>query len=442
MGTGNFTADAAAALPGPDWLRKRRLDAFDRFAGSDLPTEAEEVWRYSRIGDLDLDTFRPEASVPDGGEIVEDPGPRSAMQALVRDVLEALGEPSAVVVIRNGRIVSGDLANTGPGIGKAEGEGGAVRLWGLSELEAGDDELVDAAPDPFVELNRAMATEPVVIEIPAKQVAAPTVVVHWIDRQGLASFPRTVVRAGEGARGSLVEVVAGTDVSDLVVPVASLDVADSAQLSYLGLQMLGGRSWHLGYQLSRVGAKARLSSFTMALGGSYARVRTDSRLVGTGGTSNLFAAYFGTGDQMHDFRTMQDHSAPKTTSDLLFKGAVADTSRSVYTGLIRVRNGAAGTDAFQTNRNLVLSEGAHADSVPNLDIEENDVRCSHASAVGPIDEYQRYYLESRGVPPGVADRLIILGFFNDILIKAPSVPAQPYLRQIIVSKLAEAALDE
>jgi Fe-S cluster assembly protein SufD len=122
---------------------------------------------------------------------------------------------------------------------------------------------------------------------------------------------------------------------------------------------------------------------------------------------------------MHDFRTMQDHAGPRTTSDLLFKGAVADTARSVYSGLIRVRKEASGTNAFQTNRNLVLSEGASAESVPNLEIENNDVRCSHASAVGPIDEEQRFYLESRGIPPEVGERLIVQGFFSEIIDRLP-----------------------
>ena len=98
---------------------------------------------------------------------------------------------------------------------------------------------------------------------------------------------------------------------------------------------------------------------------------------------------------------------------------MADVARSVYSGLIRIRNGAHGANAFQTNHNLVLSEGAHADSVPNLDIEENDVRCSHASTVGPIDEDQRYYLETRGIEPAVAERLIVLGFFSDLAGRAP-----------------------
>ena len=124
---------------------------------------------------------------------------------------------------------------------------------------------------------------------------------------------------------------------------------------------------------------------------------------------------------MHDFRTVQHHQAPKTRSDLLYKGAVANSARSVYSGLIRVEKGARGTNAMQTNRNLVLHEGAHADSVPNLEIEDNDVRCSHASAVGPIAEDQRFYLESRGVPTDVADRLIALGFLDEVL-RAVAVP--------------------
>jgi Fe-S cluster assembly protein SufD len=138
---------------------------------------------------------------------------------------------------------------------------------------------------------------------------------------------------------------------------------------------------------------------------------------------------------MHDFRTLQDHDAPKTTSDLLFKGAVEDESRAVYSGLIRIRKGAAGTNAFQTNRNLVLGQGAHADSVPNLEIEENDVKCSHASAVGPIDEEQRYYLEARGLPPEAADRLIVLGFFEEILEDIHITGLRDPLRRAVAAKL-------
>ena len=122
---------------------------------------------------------------------------------------------------------------------------------------------------------------------------------------------------------------------------------------------------------------------------------------------------------MLDFRTLQARRAPRTTSDLLFMGAVADTSHSVYSGLIRIRRGTVKSDAVQTNHNLVLDAGAHADSVPNLDIEENDVKCSHGSTVGPVDEDQRYYLESRGVEPERAEQLIVAGFFESIADQVP-----------------------
>ena len=159
------------------------------------------------------------------------------------------------------------------------------------------------------------------------------------------------------------------------------------------------------------------------LGGEYARTRTDCHLVGRGATGTLEAAYFGEGDQTLDFRTFQQHAAPDTTSNLLFKGAVGDRSKSVYTGLIRVENEARGTNAFQTNRNLKLSDEAWAESVPNLEIENNDVRCSHASTVGPIDPEQRFYLESRGVPTEVAERLVVAGFFDEVLSGFPVADA-------------------
>jgi len=144
---------------------------------------------------------------------------------------------------------------------------------------------------------------------------------------------------------------------------------------------------------------------------------------------------------MHDVRTIQDHVAPRTTSNLLFKGAVEGHATSVYTGLIRVRKEARGTNAFQTNRNLKLSEGAWAESVPNLEIETNDVRCSHASAVGPIDEEQRFYLESRGIPTPIAERLIVLGFFDEVLERLPVHLGKERLRAEVAAKLDRRELD-
>ncbi len=308
-------------------------------------------------------------------------------------------------------------------------------------------------PHDFPLLNDAFAVDPVVVDVrPGATVADPVVVVHVVTGAGgSAVFPRTVVRAGEGSTAGVVELVvdatsgllAGgtTDwASDgdspaerLVVPVTELQVLDDATLAYVSIQSLGPATWQLAHQASTIGARATLSSYAVALGGGYARLRTDSALEGDAGASRLRAAFIGRDDQMLDFRTLQDHRAPRTTSDLLFMGAVAETSHSVYSGLIRVRRGAVKADAVQTNHNLVLDEGAHADSVPNLDIEENDVRCSHGSTVGPVDEDQRYYLESRGIEPERAEQLIVAGFFDSI---ADQVPL-PGVRDLVGRSLAE-----
>jgi Fe-S cluster assembly protein SufD len=208
------------------------------------------------------------------------------------------------------------------------------------------------------------------------------------------------------------------------------------------VQVLGPRVWQIGVQASRLGRDADFVSYNVALGGDYSRVRSESVLAGSGGTSRLLAMFFGAARQMHDFATVQSHQCKHTTSDLLFKGAVANSSHSVYRGVIRVEKGAAGTNAYQTNRNLVLGQGAHADSVPTLEIEENDVRCSHASAVGPIDEEQRFYLESRGVPTEVADRLIVSGFLYDVLERLPAPALIPWLRATLETRLAEAERSE
>ncbi len=384
------------------------------------------MWRYSRIDELDLERFAP----PSDGEGAGD----GTLPSGLEPVLGWAGEWAGLLVLRNGKVVRAEvdsaLADKGVVVGPLAASPLAAELLGS----------VARPTDVFGELSTAFLADGALVHVPRGVVVdRPVLVLHWVDGDGAAVFPRLVVRAEETAEVTVLDHLASPPALEaLVGPVVELDVGDASHVSYLAVQSLGSGVWQLGSQASTVGRDATLDSFTVALGGYYARVRTDSRLAGQGGTSNLLAVYFGDGHQMHDFRTMQDHEGPKTTSDLLFKGAVEDEAHSVYSGLIRVRKGEAGTNAFQTNRNLVLTEGAHADSVPNLEIEENDVRCSHASAVGPIDDDHRYYLEARGVPPEVADRLIILGFFDDVIERTPLPGLRGPLRQAVAAKLHEA----
>ncbi|MFM7223872.1 MAG: Fe-S cluster assembly protein SufD [Actinomycetota bacterium] len=421
-----FGADAARALGGPDWLGARRLAAIEDLEAAAWPTAAEEIWRYSRIDAFDPDRYRPfsEAELgPAGDERAPGGGPWAA---------EA-GRHAAVLVVRDGRLVHHEV--------DSELEARGVRAGGLA---ATDDPVArellgrvaaDGA-DTFTILHDAFLAGGAFLHVPAGvAVSDPVLVLHWSEGEGRASFPHTLVVLDEGAEATVLERFGSPAEEHFVDAVTELVVGDGAHLRYLSVQEHGPRTWHLGYQAARIGRDATVRSSAVALGGDYARQRSESRLVGQGGASDQLAVYFGDREQMLDFRTLQDHDAPHTHSDLLFKGAVEDEACSVYSGLVRLRPDARKATALQTNRNLVLTEGARAESIPNLEIEANDVRCSHASTVGPIDADQRYYLESRGITPAEAERLIVLGFFDDVFDRLPSGALTRSLRSAVVDKL-------
>jgi Fe-S cluster assembly protein SufD len=420
--TAHFDGAAAAALGGPAWLVDRRLAAAEHAAEAGLPTTDEEVWRYSRIGELDLDRY----GLADGPPAADAIARGERVAAGVRGVT---GDSAGLALLVDGHLVSVDLP--------AELATQGVRLGRLVDLDPTGALFAEVAGEPvdvFGHLNTAFTVDPVLLDIPAGVVvAAPIVIVDWIDGADTAVFPRLLVRVGEDAEVSLVEWQASEPNESLTVPIADIAVGRSARVRHAIVQDRAETVWQIGRQSSTVERDGSFMSTQAALGGHYARSRTDCRLVGRGSSGNLNAIYFAHHDQMLDFRTFQVHAAPDTTSNLLFKGAVDDQSSSVYTGLIRVERQARGTNAFQTNRNLKLADGAWAESVPNLEIENNDVQCSHASTVGPIDEDQRFYLESRGVPTPVAERLIVSGFFEEVL----STMAPPGLASLLRERIGK-----
>jgi Fe-S cluster assembly protein SufD len=378
-------ADASRPTAGA-WLGQRER-AFDLAVRAPFPTVDLEEWRYSRIAELSLGDFTPAAT------------------------------PTTV-------------------------EGGSGATIGVFGREfVGTTPEVDLAPvaddDLFGLLNLAHM-DVVLVEVPAGSIVSePIVVTHRLDGAGRAFFPRLVIRAGRDSEVTVIERFVSPDgVRLLVVPVLDLRAEQAARVRYVAVNQLGDAAWQIGHQGS-VGERDSDSLLaSVALGGDYARTSTAARLLGIGGNTRQVALYFAGDSQMHDFRTLQDHKAPRTTSDLLFKGAVQDTAKSVYTGLIRIGNEAKGSAAYQTNRNLTLSQGAWAESVPNLEIENNDVKCSHASTVGPIDDDQLFYLESRGVKPDVAQRLVVLGFFDEVLAQLPVGGLARELREQVSVKLS------
>ena len=391
-----FTPDAARALGGHEWLAARRVAAAERLADLEWPNAHDEIWRFTPIEDFDLDRFEP----------------RGATQ-------RSLDVP----------VLSAGLASKGVVVGD---------LRDVDDAEAADwlGTCADASPDAFTVLHDAFLVGGSYVRVPAGVVVdEPLIFEHRSGGDGLASFPHTLVVVGEGADVTVIDRFAAHGAPHLCDVVIELVVGDGARVRYVSVQEHDATTWQIGLQRAHVGRDASLRSSAVALGGDYARMRTESLLTGTGAESDLLAVYFGDGHQVLDFRTLQDHAAPHTRSDLLFKGAVEDRARSVYSGLVRLREEAQHANASQTNRNLVLTEGASAESIPNLEIEANDVRCSHASAVGPIDDDQRYYLESRGIPPEEAEQLIVLGFFDAVLDRLPVPSLAGSLRRSVERKL-------
>ncbi|MEO5973964.1 MAG: Fe-S cluster assembly protein SufD [Ilumatobacteraceae bacterium] len=346
-----------------------------------FPTAEEEIWRYSRIEELDFASYQVGATRTD---------------------IEHL----------NGVRLAQPQAQASLGIAMVN------------------------SPDVFAQLNTDNA-EVIALKIERNVVVPQTILItHSLEQSGIVAYPRLTIDVGENSEVTVVERFVSTDdVKSIVVPVVELRAAQAARVTYLAINELGRQTWQISHQQAVGDRDSTMRLFSVALGGDYARVRAEVRLVGQGASAQQTALYFADGSQMHDFRTWQVHVAPRTHSDLLFKGAVKDTARSVYTGLIKIGEHAAGSQAFQTNRNLTLSHGAWAQSVPNLEIETNDVKCSHASTIGPIDEDQRFYLESRGIPPHIAERLVVLGFFDEVINRLPESSFIAGLRAQVSAKL-------
>ncbi|MFZ1062738.1 MAG: SufD family Fe-S cluster assembly protein [Acidimicrobiales bacterium] len=386
-------ADSALAFISERPDARTRESAWKSFLASGLPTTADEVWRYAPLHDLDLDHF----------DVTREP----ADTRLTTFATQLSSTSGLVVRILDGFLVGGEI----------EHQGVKVRSLGTDDAQGGAG-LERYGNDAFAVLNLALAPATTVIEV-ADGVDVPGPIVILYATTGSASFSRTRVRLGRSASVTVVEYFDG-GADALVVPVSEYEIGDNAALRLVTYQRLDSSAWHVARTTGLLHRDSRLNQAVIGMGGHYNRSRNDAELLDTGAENELRTTFLGTGNQVHDFRTHQFHKCGRTRSTLLSKGAVADQSRSVYTGLIEIEKGAKRTDARQTNHNLLLSPHAHADSVPNLDIRENDVMCAHASSVGPLDELQRWYLESRGVSRRDAERLMIQGFFNEMLTTLPA----------------------
>ena len=379
-------------------IREERNSALEKLSETEFPSPEQEIWRYSKIFDLDLESLKPSFSSPDDKK-TESSFLDTKDLSLVSINDGWLGSPKGSNFLDSSQVYLGSLADMGKEFAHIE-------------------ENFNKPKDFFDCLNRSYNPETLVIHVPdGVALESPIYIKIQSVTSDLVVCPRIVVNLGENSEVKIVEHHLSRTGVSLSIPVLDVHVGQNSRLKHCVIQNLGEETWQVSKQNFQLEKDSYVEMFTAAFGGDYARSEIRCDLKGRGSEAYSAAAYFGKGEQTLDFRTFQKHEAPDTTSKLLFKGALDEDSRSIYSGLIKVLPEAIRTKAQQTNRNIKLSENAWAESVPNLEIETNDVMCSHASTVSGIDEEQLFYLESKGIETSVAERLIIAGFFDGVISK-------------------------
>jgi len=403
----------------PTWLQERRLAAWATYEDMPMPTTRLEDWRYTDLRKkLDLDVL-------DLAEVPAQVDTNALPQALT-DTMAQDHAATAHVVVVDGRVAVLDLDE------RLSRQG--VLLMSLQDAVAQGGEAaallekhlatraLPASEGKFQALNAALWSDGVLLYVPKDvRIDTPVRVSRWMSHAGTATFSRTLIVAERGSQVSFVDEVLSPDLDrqSLVSTGVEVIANDNAHVQYVCLQRMGRGAFFLSQQRTLANRDSTLNTLNVNLGASVARVDLHAQLLGPGANSDMMGLYFADEDQHFDHSTSQDHVAPNSTSDLLYKGALDGTSRAVFRGVIKVRPGAQRTDAYQTNRNLLLSENAKADSLPNLEIEADDVRCSHGATVGQLDAEALFYLMSRGLPRERAERLVVEGFLGEVLGRLP-----------------------
>lgn len=425
--TGRLAGVATARLAACEgWLRDRRQSAWDAFVTMPLPSsQRDEDWRRTDISRLHLERFDAAGGVD------------AALVSALRERRNR-GAPDAALVVDAAPGVTVENADALTAAG--------VTVVSLEEAVRRQPELVQralrgvgVAESVFVSLWNALWSGGAFVHVPRGVTApAPVWVAHGGAGEHTAVFPATVVLVEDGASLTLVDdFVSAAGGGELFSDALAVVVAGrDSRVDHCVLQQWGDQVWHVATHRWHLDRGAHLRFFGATLGARVQKVYWEAALEGAGAEAQLGGVVFGDGMQHLDHQSLQAHRAPQTTSRLGLKVAVRDRARSVYSGLVDVDRQAQQTDAYVQNRNLILSRGATADTVPRLEIRANDVRCGHGATAGHIDEEQRFYLMSRGVDQEEADRLIVRGFFDDALTGCPHPGVAELVSSLLDRELA------
>ncbi len=428
-----FTRDMIPALSrnwkGPEFLRDYRDRAWSDFKSLPMPTLKDEAWRRTDIHALNVSKF----SLPEGELLRHLP---STPGWLLKPLAEK--KHGGQVILRPDKT----LATLDDTLSRQ-----GVIFTDLQTAEKQYPELlaniigqvVKPNEGKFAALTAALEKYGVFLYIPSGvQVDIPLHSVIWGPGEGLAYFSHIMVWLEPGSSLTYVHEAAspnGGIEQTLHSGLVEIHVSDNARLQFVELQSWGDNVWNFSHERAQVGRDANLEWIFGALGSNLTKNFSEIDLIGEGAVGKMSGFYFTDGKQHLDHDTQQNHLAPHTTSDLLFKGALKDSSRSVWQGMIYVAPGAQKTDGYQANRNLVLSPKARANSIPGLEILADDVRCTHGATVGKIDSDSVFYLLSRGIPYAEAEHLIVEGFFDPIMQRIPFDGVRKRFQHAIVNKM-------
>jgi Fe-S cluster assembly protein SufD len=387
-----------------------RTVAAERYRELPLPDTTQEAWRFTDLSDFDLDAFARNGYVR---------GQTPDMSMLDIDV-------AGVAVVGEGGI-------------EIERAPDGITFEPLTEHERLG--TLVGADDKFTAHNAASWQHGLLVRVPKGVVLEQPLYVRVGNSVADGSlFWRLLVVAEEGSRFTLIEEYASgaPSLAGYSNTAVELFVEQGAKLEYVSLQNLSQETWHFATHHARVGRDAELDWVAGGFGSKKGKTRIQNDLAGPGATSRVTGAYFADGSQHLDYDTFQEHIAPNTTSDFAFKGALRDQATAVWRGMIRVEKDAQKTNAYQENRNLLLSAQAHADSIPGLEILANDVRCTHGATLGQVDREQLFYLMARGLPRWEAERLIVRGFFQDVLDRIELEPVREALADALEARIPQA----
>ncbi|MDR7433641.1 MAG: Fe-S cluster assembly protein SufD [Armatimonadota bacterium] len=422
----------------PEWLQKRRLEAFDLYQQLPMPGPHLEEWRRTDLSGLALDSLTPYGQ----GMILED-----ELRRLIAFLKSLTGAPEG----DRKEEWAGLLVQGSSGV-LLQDQSEALKAQGVlfMDLRSAIREVPDLLQeylmvrcirpdeDKFRALHAAFLAGGTFLYVPrGVEIALPLISSVWIEGEGVAIFPHTLVVAESQSKVTLIEDhrSSGGEAQAFSAGAVELILGDGAHVRYISLGNWALNTWEVSTIRGILGRDATLHTLVASFGGNVVKVNVESILQGQGATSEMLGVFFGTGRQHFDFHTLQEHQSPHTTSDLLYKGALADRAYSVFAGLIRAHYGAQKTNAFQSNRNLILSDGARADSMPKLEIMANDLRCTHGASVSRIDEEYIFYLMSRGLTRIQAVHMIVDGFFSEVLDRLPLEGLREGLREEITKKM-------